>query len=775
MKHVLRLGITLALVIALQACVQRRNDQTASSPLAPAAVAAERDSTAPTKYALLVGCTKYDNRDIPSLEGPANDVVLMRDVLKQYYDLKDKDIVVLSEEAGKERGVQHRPTRANIEREFAELARKAKKGDKVVILLAGHGSQQPDSRPDDPERFEPDGKEEIFLPADTGQWDGAARVKNAIVDYEFAAWLKAIRKTEASVWVIVDACHSASMIRGTEVPREVAADKLVPKEVLRKAEEKARQRQTENQRGPAKKAPSFHLPKEPDLVVIYAAQSTEPTVELTLPDEGTARKSQGLLTYTLCKTLIEASKAKSPLTYQELLQRIHDQYKAWGRSYPTPLIEGKDRKRFIFGEEVSKERAARSLIHLDQDKDRNWFVDAGSLHGLTVGSILKVFPPSGAVDSEKPVGHVEILENGFSPLRARVKACEFAGLQVSKELPNRGRCEVVFTNYRDQHLTVAVDGRTNKGELVPEDRRRPLLDVLTKLAEGENSLVGIAPSPMAAQWLLRFDSLASDKLYLVPGSGWRLPAQQESAPQEAALSRLPALFGPVPNGEGRLGWLKDSLSNISRVRNLIGVADLTQSFQGRSDLDVKVRMELVRRRNKGDNKGVPIKGSLEGISLYDGDSVGIRMFNEGRNPVDVTLLLVNNQFGIDSVFPEQAGTDNRIQPGQHVFIGMTASASTSGLERLLLIAVDAKNVSEFAYFGFLAQRSIEKASREVKGTPRGARERGFDSPMGQLFRKAVYGEGKAKRRGLKKDELAEYAFQILPYDMIPAKRPADAK
>ncbi len=324
-----------------------------------AIVAAAPLQAAPIRHALLVGCTKYDNLDPANyLVGPANDVLLFRDVLTNYYDFRDKDIVILSEAAGKEKGERFRPTRANIQREFAELARKAGKDDRVVILLGGHGSQQPDSKPDDPERFEPDGKEEIFLPADVGQWDGVSRVKNAIVDYEFRDWLKDIRKTGASLWVIVDACHSSSVLRSpTEKPREVEGNKLVPADVLRQAEDKARKRQEGRERG--KKRLTFKLPpQEPDLVAIYAAQSTEPTVELVLPEEGPerSRKPQGLLTYTLCKVLIEAKEAKASLTYHQLLQRIHDHYKGWNRTYPTPLIEGKDRNREIFGEVRRGER-----------------------------------------------------------------------------------------------------------------------------------------------------------------------------------------------------------------------------------------------------------------------------------------------------------------------------------------------------------------------------------------------------------------------------------
>jgi hypothetical protein len=749
MKDLPRFGITLTLAV----------------------LAAAQTAAAPTKYALLVGCTRYDHlgREF-HLEGPANDVLLMRDVLQKYYDLQERDIVILSEAAGKERGVQYRPTRANIEREFAELARKAKKGDKVVILLGGHGSQQPDSRPDDPERFEPDGKEEIFLPADCGEWDGISRVKNAIVDYEFRDWLKAIRRKDASVWVIVDACHSASMIRGTEVPREVPADTLVPKEVLQKAEEKAHKRQKERSRGPVKKVSTFRVPDEPDLAVIYAAQSTEPTVELILPEEGSERKPQGLLTYTLCKTLIEASRAKSPLTYQELLQRVHDQYKAWGRSYPTPLIEGKDRNHVVFGEEVSKDRAARSLIHLDQDRKGDWIIDAGSLSGLTVGSILKVFPPAGAVDANKLVGHVEILENGFGPLRARVQACEFDGLPEPKEkdLPKRGRCEIALVNYGNQRLAVAVDTRTFKGGDVPAERSRPLLDVLTKLAGEKGSLIEVAPSAAEAQWLLRFEEPASDKLYLLPATGWILP--DSSVTPAAAAPKLPALFGPVPEGKQRITWLKDRLARIARVRNLLAIASRPARSKRESDLDTKCKFELLRFRNDADDTGVPVTRGPQGIVLYDEDNVRLQVTNQGSEPMDITILVIDSQYGITPIFPKSATVDGRVPPKNVRKFDRDIANTTVGLEHILVIAVRGKDVQEYARFDFLSQPSIEAATRAYKS---GSLDKSLKSPLGQLLLKAAYGQGKS--RGVVESSAKEFAFQLLSYTSAPEKRPAEKK
>ena len=111
------------------------------------------------RRALLIGVTKYDHlpRD-KHLDGPANDVRLMRRLLQERFQFPAEGIVTLTEDEG---SPARRPTRANIEREFRRLADQAREGDQVVILLAGHGSQEPENSPD-PVNPEPDGLDEIF-------------------------------------------------------------------------------------------------------------------------------------------------------------------------------------------------------------------------------------------------------------------------------------------------------------------------------------------------------------------------------------------------------------------------------------------------------------------------------------------------------------------------------------------------------------------------------------------------------------------------------------
>jgi len=193
-------------------------------------------------YALLVGCTRYENlAESFQLQGPANDVLMIRDLLVGRFGFPKDSVTILAEGSGGEA----RPTRANIQREFQRLTDLARPGDQVVILLAGHGSQQPGPDPDnpgDPERLR---MHQIFLPVDVGKWDGGKKtVTNSITDDDFHQWLSGIRKSGAYLWLIVDACHSGGMIRGAgeEIVRQVPPGVLVPDEVMQKAQSRQRTR-----------------------------------------------------------------------------------------------------------------------------------------------------------------------------------------------------------------------------------------------------------------------------------------------------------------------------------------------------------------------------------------------------------------------------------------------------------------------------------------------------------------------------------------------------
>lgn len=708
-------------------------------------VANSAAATEPQKHALLIGCTRYPNLpESLQLVGPGNDVLLMRDVLTNRFGFPPERVQVLAED--QPGGADSRPTRANIEQQFRRLAAVAAKNDQVVVLMAGHGSQQPDQDAPDSDDREPDGLDEIFLPADVGPWSGeTGRVEQAIVDDDLRSWLRAILDKGASVWLIADACHSGTLVRGAdqEVVRQVPPGVLVPESVLEAAQQR-RGAAGEATRGRPSDTPAHaDLARQASLVALYAAQSNEVTVEKSLPGGTPDSKRHGLLTYTISQVLTQAA---APLTYVELVDRVQARYVQSGRTFPTPLVEGGDRDREVLGAQRWPGRS-RIVLRAGDDGLR---VTAGALHGLTERSILAVFPPAGETRTEQPLGYVEIVE--VRNLDAVVEPCAHGGLPADeKRLPLGGICEPVFVDCGDLRLRVAVDPLDNRGTPVPDAERARLQRELGQLANEAGTLIQVRSAPAEAQWLVRWDA---GRTYLLPAAG------TVGDPQ---AGKLPALFGPAPDDAPLSAWLKDRLDRIARASNLTRLTALSGQDQVAGAIQAGLELRLLARRT--DREGLPVPREAGGVTLYNGDRVSFRLHNPNRFPIDMTLLYVDSGFGIACLFP-QDGELNRLRPGDSLPVTVRVTADTAGLEHLVLVAVRATEEQPLD-FSALAQPSLEQA-QNVERT-RGGPSRGLQSPLGQLLQRGLYGQGTA--RGVQRDMLDDHTLQLFSWHIRTEKRP----
>jgi len=705
---------------------------------------AEPAAAGGASYALLVGCTAYANLE-PGLQlrGPANDVPLMEELLVGRFGFSKEHVVVLAERSGEQ---SVRPTRANIQREFERLAEIAQPRDRVVIFLAGHGSQQPDDDPDNPDDPEPDGLDEIFLPADVGSWNGQkGAVANAICDDELRAWLDAIRKRDALVWAIVDACHSGTMVRGAEeeTVREVPPESLgIPDQAMEQARRRAQAAAARRQE-PALDA--MDAPTQGGgLVALYAAQSTEPTVEKLLPPKAEKRKPYGLLTYTLNQVLGQATR---PITYRELVQRVDQQYAAWGRDFPTPAVEGTDVDREVLGLAVWKER---SRIALSRNEGGAWSINAGAIQAITAGSVLAVYPPAGAQGDEQPLGHVKVLRTGV--LESVVEPTVYGDSPRPNDFPPGCRCEPVYHDYGDLQLCVAAT------EEIPTDANahaayEQTVARLRDAAGKPDSLIQWADDAARADWIVRFEP---GGVFLVPSSGWLLRPGNAGAGQSAHSSQR---YGPAPPDENLVPWLSDRLERIARVRNLLSLSADNAAGDTAGRLDVHLEMLRLTGAASAD-PWEPVPWA-SGRTVSIGDRVVFRVENRGPEAVDATLLFLDCRMGIHPVMP-RPGTvgDNRVEPGKSLRSGVARITEAAGEEHLLLIAVRSDlSMRQPIDFSALCQPGLEPAAGTRGGDP------AAESPLGRLLARAVTARGPT--RGMDEASLGHYAMRVLSWRVAP--------
>ena len=356
-------------------------------------------------YALIAAVSDYPNlADKYWLKGPKNDAVLVRDYLLNAAPVKftPDNVTTLGSGEGLELA-----THDAILRELAEIAAKATKDDFVFLQFSGHGSYQPAT---DADVTEQDGRDEIFLAADTRMADGGSTMPNVITDNEFAAAFTAIRKTGATLWLVFDSCHSGTITRGAPgeddlVMREIKPTDLgIPQSAFAEAE--ANDADETMRAAPLSAATFEEEAGLGNMVAFFAAQSTETTpekgYEVTLEDGTTVKQNYGVFTHTIFSAM-----ARNPaMTYRQLAQSILASYAAGNMLKPTPLFEG-SLDMPVFGDGGVANVAQWPTV---VGTDKSLTISAGQLHGLAKGTKLLVLP-SPAASNEEAIGVLEVASN----------------------------------------------------------------------------------------------------------------------------------------------------------------------------------------------------------------------------------------------------------------------------------------------------------------------------------------------------------------------------
>jgi hypothetical protein len=681
------------------------------------------------------------------LYGPVNDVLAWAKLLTEPAGFAFPQAHV-TQLVGWPDDVAKRPTRANIAKGFAELAANAGPGDRIVIVLSGHGTQLPvpvDQDPLDPKNFKPDGLDEAFLPADVRY--GSNGLENHILDREIGAWLDRILEKGADVLVVLDCCHSGTMTRSAldvERTRLVRPQALgIPDKDVEAAAKRAREAVNKSAKEGKPRAEATRIgqrsgPKgRGHLVTFYAAQPFETTPELPLPGGAphTRENYYGLLNYTLIQALRQR---QNPITYRELSQVIVAQYRASrGTRGPLPYAEG-DLDREVLG---FKEWPNRGRVVLRNAKNKPLRVSAGQLDGLTPESVLAVYPP--AIDSKKRdamtiLGYVRVKTTSLDS--AEVDPCEYEKKPAAapSDLDDLCRCEIVCRDYGDTRIRLFLGDN-------------PVLQqAFAKMDKDVQEMILVVQSPTEAEWVLRpVDprgaeeyglKLAVDAVVLLRGDKRKPDAPDTRKEAEAAAEHLARLGKPGPRrvfatypvkAELLANKLQRDLAKVFRWQNVLKVAGGVAGEKGGDSLGLKV--EVTQLKDKDDKMGQVLRGA----SLL------------ARNAL--LEFRVDNTKGTHNLWVVALWLDADLQIRVYEVIEVAASASAafapasialpsgaSGAESLVVFAFPQSVQRERPDFGFLNQsplRAPETVSRKERKRQVG------DTPFAQLLERSALSGG----------------------------------
>jgi hypothetical protein len=628
----------------------------------------EKISEIPTKHALLVGVSHYPNLDDKfQLQGPTNDVALLKAVLLDK-GFADNNIHVLTDnviDSGR------LPTRQNILAAFKHLTEQVKADDSVFVYFSGHGSQQPVSLNSSTHR-ETDGLDEFFLPRDIGAWqDDTKTVENALLDNEMNKWITAWRNKGVFVWAVFDSCHSGTMLKGVKVKglreRKISSRDLgIPSQNITQSTESETFLDDDSKT------------LKGGYVAFYAAQTDQVTPEMPLGQEN---KTHGLFTYILAQVLAQ----NDGITYRQAAQQILHRYAAKNYLSPTPLFEGTQLDTLVF--RTDNKYIPQWSLKQHRQKLK---IAAGQLHQLDKGSILAVLPNPTAHD-DQVLGYVEI-ENA-TILESRLKPVAFnnkLALDIN-DIPQNAWARLVAPKL-SLTLTVALPPKMIENQLA--EQAENLLSELSKEEQTSGiKITWVQPEETEADLRLL---IKSDQLWLLPPTG-ELIETGATKTHSIRLNKTPEQLREV---------LVNSFQSIAKVINLLRLSSQTTA---NSKFAKKLNINGMFNANEktfGINK-IPV--------LSPGNKLTFKVKNNSQYASDVTMLFIDSAYGITALYPDP-GASNRIQAANDDWIEGEPDVETVGIERMIIIAVQAEANTMRTDFSFLAQPRLDQTKDYDKFT-----------------------------------------------------------
>ena len=340
-----------------------------------------------TKYALLIGIDDYDKGHFKPLHGAKNDIDLIKEILIRRFNYAPKNILVLKD---------NEASHTKIADTFKKLNSLMNRGDMAYIHYSGHGSYTCDLNGDEDSGWDKDstwvsyGSRLTASAKENGRDCAAVRALQKarssepdapvppeildnydILDDEINSWLALLSQKTHRIVFISDSCHSGTVTRGDDAMR-------------------TRGLPVDLRPHPLGKKVASKLPLKG--IRITACRDDEKASEYHF-----GGRVHGMFTWFWAKSLEEAGpddtwgdvhkRGTARLIYQG------------GRQHPR--IEGEQGQN-VFNGDFSRRKKTIPVRHVSFD-GKTATIDAGSLVGVTPGSIYRKYAPKDQTENENNI------------------------------------------------------------------------------------------------------------------------------------------------------------------------------------------------------------------------------------------------------------------------------------------------------------------------------------------------------------------------------------
>lgn len=644
---------------------------------------------APEKYALLIGIDDYTDTAFRSLRGAKNDVKLMADLLVTRLGFPKKNIFKLLDQEA---------THVGIAQAFTELKHVIQIGDMVYIHYSGHGSRVPDLNHDErtvqgkqmdstwvsygARTQLPGGadtsKEDVSTSSDIGVY---TRQDNDydIIDDEINIWLSALSEKTDRIVFVSDSCHSGTVTRGTDAlgARGITADQRIhPRGKINPAA------------GPIAG------------VRITACRDNEKAREYKAGGQ-----IHGMFTWFWARAL---ARTDPGYTWADLYKTTAARVRNQSDCRQHPQIEGY-RNFPVYGSHVVEKESAIAVKDVMPDGE-HLYLNAGSLLGVTVGSVYREYNPG------KP-------------------SAKLASVTITKVRPtwSLAACRrilsvgdlVMLESYHPDTEPIKITIRSDL------ESDAPLLDKLTAMIKGLNAYnisASQAHNGLLLQILRPQTDIHGRNIYAAKTD--TLPASFPDAPPECWVlttgeelynSHAPLKFDLTDTKA--IEHMKKNLNKIARLKNILTLSaapgqtpwvDLTVTIWKHAEKTTPDAHPGGKGKYWKPEKILPLQ-SLDQMT-FNADEKNQRMLtfsikNRSSSGYHTYLINITPSGAIHPFFPDPNFTDiGHLDPKEEVSIeGLYFYIDTPGREHIRLIAsrtpIDIYVLKQRAFVGRTNERT----------------------------------------------------------------------
>jgi hypothetical protein len=431
--------------------------------LTGSACLAQQPRTEPTRRALLVGINNYKHAggDLVNLNGAAGDAGWLKTILVSKFGFADQNVIVLKDQDA---------TRKNIIDTFrTHLIRNSKSGDVAVFYYAGHGTQRhAKATAGSPRRL----VETAILP-----YDARDRGVFDITQSELHTLFADLVHNTTNVTAIIDACFSSTTLRGDAVIRFAPPDT--------------------RERPPDSFLQNIYPPEVPDVqsrglegkaspvdrvVRISAAGADQFSNEFEEVTREGAKIQHGAMSYYLFRELAAANERT---TWRDAMDATRDRVNAMYNTQ-MPDIQPPDRQdELLFGGAGPKAKEMFFTVERDGKRVK---LHAGSIHAISTGTQLDVYPPAELEFAGTPVAKISV-----ASVNDTWSAADLVSGEVRQIQPD-SRAVIRFRPPSSFHFRIFFDGSDplitsiQKSALAVPDAQaegaRITADAVVRVAEG---------------------------------------------------------------------------------------------------------------------------------------------------------------------------------------------------------------------------------------------------------------------------------------------------